>query len=322
MANGRECRTRQAQYHGAVFSYRHSFHAGNHGDVLKHVCLIATLRYLMRKPAPMLLVDTHAGAGRYRLDGNQSVKSGEAQTGVLQLRGGLRGGAGAHDPALRDYLTLLQEFNAGSDGPWRVYPGSPAIMHALMTEPARAAVADRLHLFEWHPTVQRLLAEQVAAWPQARQVTVHAADGFAGLKGQLPPPPAASGPRRAFVLLDPSYEMKTDYEDVPRAVAGALARCATGVYMIWYPIVAQPGARQLPQRLKKRAGAAGRDWLHATLDVGQSAAGAARGMAASGVFVINPPFTLADSLRASLPLMTRILSRGTGARWQVEQQIT
>lgn len=311
----------QSKYDGRVFSYRHIFHAGNHGDVLKHICLVATLRHLMRKPTPLLLVDTHAGAGRYDLDTEQAQKSGEAQAGVLRLRAALAAASAALPPLLADYLALLQAFNAGAPGPWSVYPGSPALMHALMTEPARSGVADRLHLFEWHPTVHRLLREQVAGWPQARQVTVCQADGMASLKGQLPPPPAARKPRRAFVLMDPSYELKTDYEQVRLTLADALQRFASGVYMVWYPLVAQPGSRQLPHRLRELAEQAGRDWLQATLDVGRLPQAESRGLAASGVFVVNPPYTLADQLRESLPQVAQALSRGQGERWQVEQHM-
>lgn len=307
-----------AQYDRAMFSYRHSFHAGNHGDVIKHVCLVAVLRHLMRKPGPLLLVDTHAGAGRYDLGSAQAVKSGEAQAGVLRLRTALQA-RGEPEGALHDYLAQVQAFNQGSGDAWTTYPGSPAFMHALMTEPARADSADRLHLFEWHPTVHRLLAEEVARWPQARHVLVRHADGLAALKGQLPPPPAAALPRRAFVLIDPPYELKTDYAAVTRALADALARLATGVYMVWYPRVAQPGAQQLPRRLQALAAQAGRDWLHATLDVGRFPAQEQTGMAASGVFVVNPPYTLAATLRASLPLVARALSRGSGECWQVQE---
>lgn len=315
---GRTDSSQGGGYDRAMFSYRHSFHAGNHGDVVKHVCLIAVLRHLMRKPGPLLLVDTHAGAGRYNLGSAQAMKSGEARAGVLRLRTALQ----AQDrPAavLDDYLALLQAFNTGAGEVWTTYPGSPALMHALMTEPARAASQDRLHLFEWHPTVHRLLAEEVARWPRARRVLIRQADGLAALRGQLPPPPAAAVPRRAFVLLDPSYEMKTDYAAVTRALADALVRFATGVYMIWYPMVAQPGAQQLPRRLRTLAEQAGRDWLHATLDVGRFPAREQTGMAANGVFVVNPPYTLATKLRASLPLVARALSRGSGERWQVQE---
>ena len=138
-----------------MFSYRHGFHAGNHADVLKHLCLIATVRYLMRKDAPLLMVDTHAGAGVYRLDGDYAQTSGEADAGVQRLAQAF---SQAIDPAaqaapapaaskdiaegLRDYLALVASFNQRL--PWRTYPGSPVVLQDWMDEPARAAVPDRL----------------------------------------------------------------------------------------------------------------------------------------------------------------------------------
>ncbi len=134
-----------------MFSYRHAFHAGNHADVLKHVTLVATLRHLMRKDAPLTLIDTHAGAGVYRLDDGAAQTSGEALDGIARLQA-LRpaaisdpnpASAGAHSApaatnniasALADYLDLVASFNASAArGGWRVYPGSPFLMHALMS---------------------------------------------------------------------------------------------------------------------------------------------------------------------------------------------
>lgn len=312
-------------YDGAVFSYQHSFHAGNHGDVLKHVGLVAVLRYLIRKPAPLLLVDTHAGAGLYRLDSAAAAKSGEASEGVHKLQAWMAANsAAAQATVLQDYLALVQRFNrAAADDALRVYPGSPAIMHALMTGAERkaATTADRLSLFEWHPNVQQRLREQVSHWTRSHHITVHGTDGFAGLKGQLPPPPARSGPRRALVLIDPAYEVKTDYAAVWQTVEDALVRFATGVYLIWYPIVAQPGSQRLPNKLRALAQGAGRQWLHATLDVGHPphTQSAGRGLSASGLFVVNPPYVLAAQLQAALPLLVQALGRGSDARWQVEQ---
>lgn len=123
-----------------MFSYRHAFHAGNHADVLKHLTLIATLKHLMHKDAGIQFVDTHAGAGLYRLDGDYAEKSGEAAEGIMKLVD-LKGPA-----ALTDYLEMVASFNA--KGSHKIYPGSPFIMHKLLRHEAR----DRLKLFELHPT--------------------------------------------------------------------------------------------------------------------------------------------------------------------------
>ena len=318
-----------------MFSYRHAFHAGNHADVLKHITLLATLRHLMRKDSPLLLVDTHAGAGIYRLDGGAAQTSGEAAAGIARMQAlwahpdfdeksasapanKAQAAINNEADALADYLALIAGFNRGGNDDWRVYPGSPLLMHALMTEPARAPVHDRLKLFEMHPTDAQALQAHIEQLEAGRQVTMARQDGFDGLKALLPPPPAAGGSRRALVLIDPSYEIKSDYAKVAAAVQDALKRFATGVYAVWYPIIPRPEAHDLPRRLKTMANKAGKPWLHATLNVGAAPGGA--GLSASGMFVINPPHSLKGTLDAALPLVLQALGdgRGRGQAWSVE----
>ena len=320
-----------------MFSYRHAFHAGNHADVLKHITLVAILRHLMRKDSPLLLVDTHAGAGIYRLDDGAAETSGEAAAGIARLQGALghtdsgQKSALALAPispvatsniatALSDYLSLIASFNTGpaARGAWRVYPGSPMLMHALMTEGERASVHDRLKLFELHPTDAQALLAHIDQLQAGRQVAVARHDGFEALKGLLPPPASGAGSRRALVLIDPSYEIKSDYAKVAAAVQDGLKRFATGVYAVWYPIIPRPEAHGLPRRLKTIAQQAGRGWLHATLNVGAAVDGT--GLSASGMFIINPPHTLKASLDDALPQVLQALSegRGRGSEWSVE----
>ena len=332
-----------------MFSYRHAFHAGNHADVLKHLTLVATLRHLMRKDSPLTLVDTHAGAGIYRLDADAAQISGEAGGGIVRLQSVLGGAISGQKAApalehvrssatdsiadaLQDYLGVIASFNrsAPPGAAWRVYPGSPFIMQALMSEPARAAVHDRLRLFEMHPTDAQALDIHVAQLEAGREVSASRQDGFEALKALLPPPASGGGSRRALVLIDPSYEIKTDYAKVAAAVQDGLKRFATGVYMVWYPIIPRPEAHGLPRRLKTLAQQAGKPWLHATLSVGTPREGAApgadaggaeyqrRGLTARGIFVINPPHTLAASLQAALPQLQSALSAGPNAAWTVD----
>ncbi|MEZ5644747.1 MAG: 23S rRNA (adenine(2030)-N(6))-methyltransferase RlmJ [Burkholderiaceae bacterium] len=295
-----------------MFSYRHAFHAGNHADVLKHIVLMATLRHLMQKEAGLTLVDTHAGAGLYRLDGDLSRTGGEATDGVLKLMGALRPADGSPAPApdaIEDYLDMVAAFNP--DGRLRVYPGSPFVMHHLM----RPASRDRLKLFELHPTDGRTLAGNVAQLGAGRQIALLRQDGFEGLKPLLPPPPSVSGSRRAMILIDPSYELKTDYGLVTASIQDALKRFPTGTYLIWYPVIPRPQAHELPRRLRSLANQAHRPWLHTTLAIGQESPDTASGrpgLRASGMFVINPPHTLKASLQACLPVLLQHLGRGRG----------
>ena len=293
-----------------MFSYRHAFHAGNHADVLKHTVLIATLQHLLQKDAALTVLDTHAGAGLYRLDGDYATTSAESADGILRLVAPAT--PPALTPALQDYVDMVRAFNQSAAT--RVYPGSPFIAQRLLRD------QDKLKLFELHPTDARALAGNVAQLEAGRQVAVLPEDGFEGVKKFLPPPA-----RRALVLCDPSYEIKSDYGRVLDLVQDSLKRFATGVYAVWYPIIPRPEAHDLPRRLKTMANKAGKPWLHATLTVKSSklAAPASEnqrrpGLPASGMFLINPPFTLQAALREALPQMAELLAQDRHATHGLE----
>jgi len=294
-----------------MFSYRHAFHAGNHADVLKHTALLAVLRHLTRKETAIHLFDTHAGAGLYRLDGDYAQTSGEAAHGFLQLQAALKPDT-VLAPALQDYMDMVASFNAGSSH--AIYPGSPFIVQRCLRE------RDRLRLFELHPTDAKTLKANVAQLDAGRFITVMQEDGFEGLKKFLPPPS-----RRAFVLCDPSYEIKSDYGRVVDLLTDALKRFATGTYMVWYPIIPRPEAHELPRKLKTLANREGRPWLNATLTVKSSKLGhddagevVRPGLRASGVFVINPPHTLKATLNDALKQAAQLLAQGKNKAFEVE----
>lgn len=283
-----------------MFSYRHAFHAGNHADVLKHTVLLETLSYLLLKDTALTVVDTHAGAGLYRLDGDYAQKSLEAVQGVSHIWD-----APQLPLALAHYRDAVKAVNP--HGGLVNYPGSPALMANLLRP------QDHMHLFELHPTDQQLLQRTVRQWPQAEQIKVHVADGFSGLKALLPPPS-----RRGLVLMDPSYEIKSDYQRVVESLTDALRRFATGVYLIWYPVVSLPQAHQLPGKLKRMAEKHGRGWLHTVLRVANASC-EQQGLLASGVFVINPPYVLGEHLDGARDMLLRYLGRGRGAQMELEQ---
>jgi 23S rRNA (adenine2030-N6)-methyltransferase len=316
----------------AMFSYRHAFHAGNHADVLKHTVLIAILRHLIQKDTALTVFDTHAGAGLYRLDGDYADTSGEAADGFLRLVSKLKAPAmlaakalaatksvatkkstsTSPAPAIQDYLELIASFNTTDSH--KVYPGSPFIIQHLLRE------RDKLKLFELHPTDAKTLSANIAQLDAGRQVVVLREDGFEGLKKFLPPPS-----RRALVLSDPSYEVKTDYARVVAMIADALLRFATGTYAVWYPLIARPEAHDVPRKLKTLATKAGKTWLNATLTVKSSKlttdeAGTVirPGLPASGVFVINPPHTLKAALQLALPQLASILAQDRNAASALE----
>jgi len=284
-----------------MLAYRHAFHAGNHADILKHTALVAVLRYMNLKDKGWRMVDTHAGAGGYSLQGEYATQRGEFEQGIGRLWN-RKGEAEPLPEAVADLVAQVRNFNAGST--LTQYPGSPALAHLLMRN------QDQLRLSEMHPTDHKILASYLA---EQRGVEVAMVDGFAALKGHLPPPT-----RRGVVLIDPSYEIKTDYARTLAALREALERFPECVVMVWLPQLQLLEAAQLPQRLKASADKlAKKGWVHARLSVAQADA-RGYGLLGSSVFVANPPHTLAATLRPSVAFLAQALAQFDGATGLVE----
>ncbi|TDR71999.1 23S rRNA (adenine(2030)-N(6))-methyltransferase RlmJ [Paludibacterium purpuratum] len=279
-----------------MLSYRHAFHAGNHADVLKHLIEVLLLQHLALKDTPFWYVDTHAGAGLYALDDGFASKNAEFESGIARLwqRDDL-------PEALAPYLAVIRSFNP--DGRLTRYPGSPLVADRTM------AANGKLRLFELHPSDHRILQDNFAG--RHRRCQIQCTDGFEGIKAILPPPP-----RRALVLIDPPYEDKKDYQRVPAALREGLKRFATGVYAVWYPLLQRAEMRELPEALKKLPVSS---WLDVTLSV-QHPSSDGFGMHGSGMFILNPPWTLAKTLEATLPWLSQTLAQDTGAGYTLRYQ--
>ncbi|WP_085314989.1 23S rRNA (adenine(2030)-N(6))-methyltransferase RlmJ [Derxia lacustris] len=277
-----------------MLAYRHAFHAGNHADVLKHLVLVQVMQYLAQKDTPYWLVDTHAGAGAYSLASGEAQKHGEYKDGIGRLwtRDDL-------PEPVADYLAVVRQFNG--PGALANYPGSPAIAHMLLRE------QDRLRLYELHPTDNRLLTTMFKG---EKHTEVKKADGFESLKSQLPPPS-----KRACVLIDPPYELRKDYDAVVTTLKDAMVRFPIGTYLVWYPKLKRRDTVMLPDRLKRLAP---KGWLHAELTVSPPGEDG-YGLLGSGMFVINPPWTLHAQLQATLPWLKATLGQYAGASWKLEQ---
>lgn len=270
-----------------MFSYRHAFHAGNHADVLKHAILVHILDHFNRKDSPYWVIDTHAGAGIYDLTSDWAVQNGEFIDGLDRLLGP------DEKPALiTRYLEAVQHFNP--DGEANYYPGSPWLALSALRD------KDRLRLFEMHPSEIEVLEENLSQQGKTamRQTAIYATDGFTGLKALLPPPT-----RRGIVLMDPSYENKHDYRHVLQALNEGLQRFATGCYAIWYPLVQRREAAELARALEKL----NVQWTHATLTV-RAPDKTGYGLHGSGMFVVNPPYTLYACLEQALPWLAKTLA--------------
>ncbi len=277
-----------------MLSYRHAFHAGNHADVLKHFIEVQLLHYLAQKDKPFWYIDTHAGAGCYALDSGYATQNAEYESGIDRLwdREDL--------PApLADYVALVKRINP--DGLMKLYPGSPLVAQELLRE------QDRMRLFELHPTDSDILQDNFCG--HGSQVLMQQADGFGALKALLPPPP-----RRALVLIDPPYEDKQDYLRVVTSLREGLKRFANGVYAVWYPQLQRAEAGQLPEQLKQLPV---KSWLHVALTV-QRPREEGFGMHGSGMFVLNPPWTLYATLQEVMPYLVSYLGQDEGAMFTLE----
>ncbi len=288
-----------------MLSYRHVFHAGNHADVLKHIVLQQTLLHLCQKEAPFFYIDTHAGAGAYALNSDHAKKSGESRDGIFRLLE-----AGNLPEAVQDYLRLIWAINPGKK--LNRYPGSPCIAELLLRE------QDRIRLFEMHPVDIRVLQDNIKLWAglkttpkpgRGRRIIVERKDGFTSLKSLLPPPS-----RRAAVLIDPSYEVKQDYQSVITTLVDAQKRFPTGTYMVWYPILQRLESRRFADQLKKNAA---RGWLNITLRIARPVPDGT-GFVASGMFIINPPWKLREKLEEAMPSLVELLGRDDGAGYDIE----
>lgn len=273
-----------------MLSYRHSFHAGNFADVIKHIVLIEILGHLTLKDAPFDYIDTHAGAGLYDLHSEQAAKLGEYRSGIARMTPG-------EWPLLKELFTLLAGFNP--EGELRRYPGSPLIARCFLR------ARDRAWLFELHPADFAALQEETR---NDRRIRVAQEDGFTGLMRLLPPVS-----RRALVLIDPSYEIKTDFTRVVDTVTRAWKKFAGGIYVVWYPVVDRSRVDAMEQAFRTSGI---RDIQQFELAI--AADSGARGLTGAGMFVVNPPWPLMQKMRELLPGLVELLAQGNGAFYRAD----
>lgn len=246
-----------------MLSYQHAFHAGNLADVQKHALLAWALDYLVRKDKPLSYFETHAGRGLYRLTAPEAAKTGEAAQGIL-----------AHADWFapdHPYARRLAETRAmlGQDA----YPGSPLIAAMTLRE------TDSLHLAELHPQEHAALAAAMQGWG----ANVYKRDGLDLALAMTPPTP-----RRGLLLCDPSYEVKDDYDRIPRAFAAIARKWNVGTLVLWYPLLRGGTHGPMLRTLKAQHPD------HLAHEVTFPPAREGHRMQGSGMFFVNPPFGLAE----------------------------
>ncbi|HXT07849.1 MAG TPA: 23S rRNA (adenine(2030)-N(6))-methyltransferase RlmJ [Roseiarcus sp.] len=272
-------------------NYRHGFHAGNFADVFKHVLLTRALAYLIKKPAPLRFIDTHAGAGRYDLEDDAGRRSPEWRDGIARL-------LKAKPPApiadlLAPYIAAVGGFDPETGRPLS-YPGSPAIAQSLLRRD------DRIALCEAHPREYERL---MSALGRDRRLRISSADGYMSLNAYLPPPE-----RRGLALIDPPYEAPDEAAKAIAALAKALGKWPRGVYLVWRPI---KGGLDDARFLNAIRALGAPDVLGLELDVGAVAPGpySPAPLHRSGLLIVNPPYGLVEEARLLMPYLTKLLTR-------------
>lgn len=279
-----------------MLSYLHGYHAGNFADLHKHHLLVCLLVALNRKDKPWNYLETHAGKAHYCLDSEQAEKTAEYREGIARLWT-------QQDlpDSVANYLEQVRAVNP--DGILASYPGSPALAAGMARE------QDQLHLMELHPGEVQQLKQ---AFSGRTDVAVHHRDGYEGVLALLPPKP-----NRGLVLIDPSYEVKSEYDQVAAFLAKALKRWPNGCFAIWYPLL-PAGRWKVMLESIRRSGI--RNILRSELWVRSPTD---QGMYGSGMLIINPPWPLADTLQQSQPWLAECLAQDAGAgqsvSWLVEE---
>jgi 23S rRNA (adenine2030-N6)-methyltransferase len=268
-------------------NYRHAYHAGNFADVVKHATLCRVLTHLREKPAAFRVIDTHAGAGRYDLAGPEAGKTLEWRDGIGRLLGAVL------PPPIREllapYLDAVAALNPG--GRLAHYPGSPVLAQALLRR------QDRLIACELEPRAAAALERELASDNRAKAIAI---DGWTALTAYLPPVE-----RRGVVLIDPPFEQPDEFARLGERLAAAHRKWPTGIYLLWYPIK-DPAEAQGFSRGLVRLGIAKMLRVELILPT----AGPDTGLRGSGLIAVNPPWTLHDELKAVLPVLADVLSRG------------
>lgn len=275
-----------------MLSYQHAYHAGNFADVHKHLALHTLLQSLQRKESAITLVDTHAGRGLYPLADKATQKNGEYRSGVARLWA--QRDAIAPGSALGDWLARLATLQSGAA--LRRYPGSPWWFAALQRK------QDQLSLFELHPAEhQALEAESLSAGKRQQRLQ---ADGLEGLRKMLP----VKTPRLC-VLIDPSYELKTEYKDVAKGLRHIVRKARHAVVVIWYPLLSARRHERLLESLRQSE--IPKLW-HSQLRLDHEMT--EYGMHGSGLILLNPPWQLDQRLDETFKTVAELLGQGASHR--------
>jgi 23S rRNA (adenine2030-N6)-methyltransferase len=267
-----------------MFSYEHKYHAGCFADVHKHLTLLAIIDYLLKKPTPFCVLDTHAGDGLYDLESTESKKTQERTNGIDKLWS-----LPETPPLVSQFLDLIKGYNQPREN--RYYPGSPAIILSMMRE------NDRALFIEKHP--QAIAALRAFAAHEKKNIHLHERDSIEAIKALIP-----FAEKRGLVFIDPSYEVKSDYEVIIEAMHLAYEKFSHGIFALWYPILPEGYHATLLRHLNKSA--IPKIWQCEWTPFPNQKTG----MLGSGMILINPPWQLDTLLTETFDSLNQSLFSG------------
>ena len=306
-----------------MLSYQHAFHAGNHADLLKHFVLSFVLDSLNKKDKPYTFFDSHSGSGLYDLYDNRSLKTGEAQKGILSLPKLHLQEQTINNPDFESYLKLVKNFTDKN-----YYPGSPLIEFSKMRS------QDFLILSELHPqeienlrkNIKKAGSENPDKNPDKNpekianpSVQIHNRSGWEMLKALTPPKT-----KRGGVLIDPSYEEAADYSDALSTILAVHKKWSNGIILLWYPLLAHRSelietmideitfgvkAQNENTEVLRLELTVNDKTAHKEVALAQNAAENENTprLYGSGMLVINSPWKLKEDMEALIPVVEKIL---------------
>ena len=257
-----------------MLSYKHGFHAGNHSDVLKHICLIYFIKSIKKSYNSITYLDTHSGGGIYYLNHEYMKKNKEYLSGISKIIN-----FKTEDPYIRFYLKTIRNINESKN--IKFYPGSPKIAEYLTDN------KDELYFCELHNNEYEDLKKNFNKYSNIKILKKDAFSFFDEKK--------LKKNKNGIILIDPSYEIKDDYQKVISFIKSNYSKFENKIILIWYPIISRDLTNDFINEFK-RTGI--KDILRIEMPVKNDSE--IKGMTGSGLIVLNVHQKTALSLRGTI----------------------
>lgn len=278
----------KSRYTAQMLSYRHAFHAGNFADVHKHLGLMLCLESLCKKEKSFSVLDTHAGAGLYTLDDERALLTGETNDGIVRLLSYCE----EHLPpsALGRYISLISPYIKSNS-----YPGSPEIERSFLRD------NDCLTLIELHSTEINILRAAMEGGGKDPRIHIHFRDAYEACRALCPP-----HPRRGLLIMDPSYEVDSDYENTVHSLEVVHKKWAEGIKILWYPVINHRSSEISKMKSSLEEMCERSNTPHLCSELILKPGTDDFGMTGSGLFFMGVPWLLEDQLRESSAFLKEV----------------